>query len=235
MLPASPRIVGYTVVTAGFLSLAYGLTMLSAVLGFLSLDEASLSTFADFVTKNSRALNVSLISTMVGYILAVPMMLIITEAAFRGTTDQHRRKSFALGLVWASLPLRPLWWAAVITLMPMLMSVSTPETDPMTAIATFTNYKMFFAVLNTITEDVAVNILGGTWFVIVGLIIVATRSLPALLGWIGCVVGIIYIVSSSELFGLDFGAGGNSIPMVASVSGPFWLGAAGILAVRRIY
>jgi hypothetical protein len=235
MSPALPRIVGYAVVTAGFLTLAYGLTMLSAVLSFFSLDAASLSTVVDFMAKNSTALNLSLVSAMVGYVLAVPMMLIITEAAFRGQTDQHRRKVFALGLVWASLPLRPLWWVAIITLMPTLMSISRPETDPMTAVATFTGYKMLSAVLNAVTEDVAVNILGGTWFVIVGLAIVATRSLPALLGWIGCAIGVIYVVSSAELFGFDFGTGGNFIPMVASVSGPFWLGAAGILAVRRVY
>ena len=235
MSPASSRIVAYAVVTAGFLTLAYGLTMLSAVLNFLGLDGASLSTFAEFVTANSTAFNLSLVSAMVGYILAVPMMLIITEAAFGGQTDQPRRKSFALGLVWASLPLRPLWWIAIITLMPMLMAVSGPDADPTTAVATFTGYQMLYAFLNAATEDIAVNILGGGWFVIVGLTIVATRSMPALLGWIGCVIGAMYLVSSAELFGFAFGAGGGFIPILAGVAGPFWLGAAGILAVRKVF
>ncbi|MCA3511049.1 MAG: DUF4386 family protein [Rhodobacter sp.] len=235
MSPASSRIVGYAVVTAGFLTLAYGLTMLSAVLNFLGLDGASLSTVADFVARNSTALHLSLVSTMVGYVLAVPMMLIITEAAFGGQTDQPRRKSFALGLVWASLPLRPLWWLAIITLLPTLMAVSGPEADPATAVATFTGYQMLTAFLNAVTEDIAVNILGGGWFVIVGLAIVARRSMPALLGWIGCVIGAFYLVSSGEIFGFAFGAAGGFIPVLVGPAGVFWLGAAGFLAVRRVF
>jgi len=209
--------------------------MLSAVLNFLGLDGASLSTVADFVARNSTALNLSLISTMVGYVLAVPMMLIITEAAFGGQTDQPRRKSFALGLVWASLPLRPLWWLAIITLLPMLMAASGPEVDPATAVATFTGYQMLSAFLNAATEDIAVNILGGGWFVIVGLTIVATRTMPALLGWIGCVIGALYLVSSGEIFGFAFGAAGGFIPVLVGPAGVFWLGAAGFLAVRRVF
>ncbi|MFN7595747.1 MAG: hypothetical protein ACK5PT_03160 [Cereibacter sp.] len=235
MSPNSSRIVGYAVVTGGFLTLAFGLTMLSAVLNFLGLDGASLSTVADFVAKNSTALNLSLISTMVGYVLAVPMMLIITEAAFGGQTDQPRRKSFALGLVWASLPLRPLWWLAILTLLPMLMAASGPEVDPATAAATFTGYQMLNAFLNAATEDIAVNILGGGWFVIVGLAIVATRTMPALLGWIGCVIGALYLVSSGEIFGFAFGAAGGFIPVLVGPAGVFWLGAAGFLAVRRVF
>ncbi|MCE2748247.1 MAG: hypothetical protein LW715_05560 [Rhodobacter sp.] len=235
MSPASSRIVAYAVVTVGFLTLAYGLTMLSAVLNFLGLDGASLSTVAEFVARNSTALNLSLVSTMVGYVLAVPMMLIITEATFGGQTDQPHRKSFALGLVWASLPLRPLWWLAIITLLPMLMAASGPEADPATAVATFTGYQMLYAFLNAATEDIAVNILGGGWFVIVGLTIVATRSMPALLGWIGCVIGAMYLISSGEIFGFAFGAVGGFIPVLAGVAGPFWLGAAGLLAVRRVF
>jgi hypothetical protein len=209
--------------------------MLSAVLNFLGLDGASLSTVADFVARNSTALNLSLISTMVGYVLAVPMMLIITEAAFGGQTDQPRRKSFALGLVWASLPLRPLWWLAIITLLPMLMAASGPEVDPATAVATFTGYQMLSAFLNAATEDIAVNILGGGWFVIVGLAIVARRTMPALLGWIGCVIGALYLVSSGEIFGFAFGAAGGFIPVLVGPAGVFWLGAAGFLAVRRVF
>jgi hypothetical protein len=235
MSPASSRIIGYAVVAAGFLTLSYGLTMLSAVLDFLSLDDASLGTVAEFMVKNATALTLSLVSTMVGYVLAVPMMLIITEATFGGQTAQPRIKSFAVGVIWASLPLRPLWWVAIITLMPGLITVSGPGADPMTAVATFTGYQTTYAVLNAVTEDIAVNILGGGWMVIVGLAMVAWRNMPALLGWIGCVIGAMYLLSSSEIFGIPFGTGGNFIPMVAGVAGPFWLGAAGLLAVRRVF
>ena len=233
MLAASYRPIGYAVVVAGFLALAYGLTMLFAVLDFFSLDGAPPAQVAAFLQANSGPLDLALASALVGYLLAVPMMLIITEATFRGQTDRPLKRHVALGLVWASLPLRPLWWAALITLMPSLLAVSAPGADPATAAATFVGYQMLGTVLNTATEDVAVNILGGGWFVLVGLSMATTRTLPPILGWIGVAIGVCYLVSAAELFGLSFGNGGEIIPLVASVSGPFWLGAAGLLAVRK--
>ena len=93
---------------------------------------------------------------------------------------------------------------------------------------------MLYTLLNTTTEDIAVNILGGGWFVLVGSTIVSSRRLPVLLGWIGVGIGLLYLVSSAELFGLVLGTSGNLIPLIAGVAGPFWLGAAGILAVRKV-
>jgi len=182
-MPAlSQRLLGYVVVVTGFLSLAFGLTTLS-VLDYFGLEGAPAADVAAFLNQNLSLLQASLMAAMVGYVIAVPMMLIITAATFRGEAPRGWRGDFALGLVWASLPLRPLWWAALITLMPALLAASRPDADPDVAQTTFVTYQM---------------------------------------------------VSSAELFGLQLGTSGNIIPLVAGVAGPFWLGAARILAVRKI-
>jgi len=233
-MPAlSHRLLGYVVVVTGFLSLAFGLTTLS-VLDYFGLEGAPAADVAAFLNQNLSLLQASMMAAMVGYVIAVPMMLIITAATFRGEAPRGWRGDFALALVWASLPLRPLWWAALITLMPALLAASRPDADPDVAQTTFVTYQMLYTLLNTTTEDIAVNILGGGWFVLVGLTIASSRRLPALLGWIGAGIGLLYLVSSAELFGLQLGTSGNIIPLVAGVAGPFWLGAAGILAVRKI-
>lgn len=229
----SHRLLGYFVVATGFLGLAYGLTMLS-VLDYFSLEGAPAAEVAAFLNQNGAVLQTSMMAALVGYLVAVPMMLIITAATFQGETQPGWRRDFALGLVWASLPLRPLWWAALITLTPTLLAASQPGADPDTTRATFTTYQMLYTLLNTTTEDIAVNILGGGWFVLVGWTIVSSRRLPAVLGWIGLGIGLLYLVSSAELFGLGLGTSGNLIPLIAGVAGPFWLGAAGILAVRKV-
>ena len=229
----SKRSLGYLVVITGFLGLGYGLTMLS-VLDFFSLEGAPPAEVSAFLQRNGSVVQTSMMAALVGYLVAVPMMLIITAAAFQGDTRPGWRRDFALGLAWASLPLRPLWWAALITVMPILLAASQPGADPETSRTTFTSYQMLYTVLNTTTEDIAVNILGGAWFVLVGLTIAASRNLPAVLGWIGVGIGVLYLVSSSEIFGLQMGTSGNLIPLIAGVAGPFWLGAAGILAVRKV-
>ena len=106
--------------------------------------------------------------------------------------------------------------------------------EPEITKVTFTTYQMLYTVLNTATEDIAVNIFGGGWFVMVALRIVSSRSLPVSMGWIGGAIGFLYLVSSAELFGFSMGTSGNIIPLIAGVAGPFWLGAVGILAVRKI-
>jgi len=233
MIRLSNRFLGYSVVITGFLCLASGLTTLS-VLNFFGLEGAPSSEVATFLNKNGFVLQVSLMMALVGYLIAVPMMLIITHITFQGESRAGWGRNFALGLVWASLPLRPLWWASLITLMPTLLAASQPGSDPDIAKVTFTTYQMLYTVLNTATEDIAVNIFGGGWFVMVGLRIVSSRSLPVFLGWIGGAIGFLYLISSAELFGFSMGTSGNVIPLIAGVAGPFWLGAVGLVAVRKL-
>lgn len=63
-------------------------------------------------------------SALVGYLLAVPMMLLITLAAFHGKTALSLSRDVAVGLVRASLPLRPLWWGAAIIMIPKTSALS---------------------------------------------------------------------------------------------------------------
>lgn len=228
------RPAGYATVTLGFLSLGYGLTTLLVRIDFFSIEAASPSEVISFLQTNTGTLELALMSAMVGYLLAVPMMLIITAAAFPGQPSRVLSRDVAVGLVWASLPLRPLWWAAMIVLIPTMSAVSSSSTEPATTAATIVGYQMFYTVLNTATEDIAVNILGGIWFGIVGYMMAKSDGVSRILGITGVFIGACYVVSSAELFGLSMGTSGEIIPLLAGVLGPFWLGAAGLYAVRKI-
>ena len=77
MLRITNHFLGYLVVVTGFMCLASGLTTLS-VLDFFGLEGAPSSEVAAFLNKNGLVLQVSLMMALVGYLIAVPMMLIIT-------------------------------------------------------------------------------------------------------------------------------------------------------------
>lgn len=228
------RSAGYATITLGFLSLGYGLTTLLVGLDFFSIEDASPADVISFLQANAGTLEPALMSAMVGYLLAVPMMLIITAAAFPDQPIRVLSRDVAVSLVWASLPLRPLWWAAMIVLMPTMSAVSSSATEPATTAATIVGYQMLYTVLNTATEDIAVNILGGIWFGIVGYMMVKSAGASRILGVIGVIIGACYVISSAELFGLSMGTSGEIIPLLAGVPGPLWLGAAGLYAVRKI-
>ncbi|MCZ8151665.1 MAG: hypothetical protein O9292_04635 [Rhodobacteraceae bacterium] len=228
------RPAGIAVVAVGFLSLGYGLTTLLVGLDFFSIETAGPADVMGFLQTNADTLELALMSAMVGYLLAVPMMLLITSAAFHGKTVLPLGRDVAVGLVWASLPLRPLWWAAMIVLMPRMSALSITSTEPATLSATIVGYQMLYTVLNTATEDIAINLLGGSWFVIIGYVMTTSPGLSRILGTIGMVIGTCYLLSSAELFGLPMGGSGEVIPLIAGVAGPFWLGAAGIFAVRKM-
>lgn len=228
------RSAGYATITVGFLSLGYGLTTLLVRIDFFSVEAASPAEVISIVQTNSGILELALMSAMVGYLVAVPMMLIITAAAFQGLSTRVLSRDVAIGLIWASLPLRPLWWAAMIVLMPRVATVSDSATEPAVTSATIVGYQMLYTVLNTATEDIAVNILGGIWFGIVGYVMAKSVSASRILGVMGVIIGACYVVSSAELFGLSMGTSGEIVPLLAGVLGPFWLGAAGLYAVRKI-
>jgi hypothetical protein len=84
-------------------------------------------------------------------------------------------------------------------------------------------FRMLDTVLNTATEDIAVNVLGGAWFVLIGREILRKGGLMVALGAITMLIGVLYLLSSAELLGMSFGEGGGILPVVVSVSGPFWM------------
>ena len=64
-------------------------------------------------------------------------------------------------MFWASLALRPFWWAAMIILMPRMSELSITSTEPMTLSATVVGFQMPLPSLEHVTADIASNLRGG--------------------------------------------------------------------------
>jgi hypothetical protein len=84
-------------------------------------------------------------------------------------------------------------------------------------------FRILDLVLNTVTEDIAVNVLGGAWFAMIGLEMLRRGGRMIVLGSVTMLIGVMFITSSAELMGFSFGEGGGIIPIMVSVAGPFWL------------
>lgn len=76
---------------------------------------------------------------------------------------------------------------------------------------TVVGYQMFYTVLNTATEDIAINLPGGSWFVIIVYVRTMSPVSSRIIGIIGMVTGACYLLSSAELFGLKMGGSGEVI------------------------
>ena len=210
------------VVIATFLLLFYGLTTLSAVIGFFGVSQRSPQDIIAFYATNAPILQKALFAALLGYILSVPVMAMVTRH-YQGADRETRFGDLMVGLLWASLALRPLWWAAHLVLMPDIVALGAPGTNPAEIAAFMTAFRMLDTILNTVTEDIAVNVLGGAWFLLIGREILRKGGRMLAVGGITMLIGALYLLSSSELLGMSFGEGGGIIPVIASVSGPFWI------------
>lgn len=210
------------IVIVTFLLLLYGLTTLSAVLGFFGVTQRSSHDIIAFYAANAPTLQKALFATLLGYLLSVPVMAMVTRH-YRGADRGFGSGDVMLGLVWGSLALRPLWWAAHLVLMPNILALGARGTDPAEIASFMSAFRMLDTVLNTATEDIAVNVLGGAWFVLIGREILRKGGLMVALGAITMLIGVLYLLSSAELLGMSFGEGGGILPVVVSVSGPFWM------------
>lgn len=168
-------------------------------LDFFSIETAGPADVVNFLQTSADILELGLMSAMVDDLLLVPMMLLITSAALHGKTALSPSRDVAVGFVWASLPLRPLWWAAMIVMVPTMSALSIPSREPATLASTVVGYQMIHTVLNTATEDIAFNLLGGSWFVIIEYVMTMCPVSSRILGIIGMVIGACYLLSSAEL------------------------------------
>jgi predicted secreted protein len=141
---------------------------------------------------------------------------------------------FSRGLVWASLALRPLWWVALLLFLPVMTAAGAPDSTatPAEVSSIGTTFNIISSLLNVVTEDIGVNIFGGLWFILVGVMMQRQRTFAPAFAWSAIVIGLVYLLSSGEIFGLAAFEGGNPIPTLVSIAGPLWLLAAGVVAVR---
>lgn len=108
-------------------------------------------------------------------------------------------------------------------------ATTAPDADPAATAATMTAS----GSLDAVTEDVRVNLLGGGWFVVTGLLMRRGGGFPRVVAYAALVMGALFVASSGKPTGIESSIGGGLIPLAVSVAGPRWPVAAGALALRR--
>jgi predicted secreted protein len=215
--------------------MAIGFAVLFGVLDFFNQDSSGMAQFARYINASGALLPIAISMLLVGYMLFAPVALIITGASVPHGARESLSSQFGRGLIWASLALRPLWWAALLLYMPVIGATFADgaNVSPVEAASYGVSFTMLHTLLNTITEDIGVNILGGAWFVLVGAMMWRHATFHKGIAVSGIVIGAVYLLSAGELFGLNAFAGGNPIPIFVSIAGPLWLLVTGLIAVRR--
>jgi len=208
-------------VVLAFVLLLYGGATLAAM-GFFEVMTRPAGEIVEFYATQAGTLRPALAAMLIGYLLVVPVMAMVTRHV-QGENRDSRFGGLALGLLWASLALRPLWWAAHVVLLPSVVALGAPGTDPAESAAFMSAFRMVDTVLNTATEDIGVNVLGGAWFVLIGREMLRQGGRMPALGAVTILLGALFLVSSAELLGLSLGETGGIVPLIVSVAGPFWL------------
>lgn len=208
-------------VVLAFVLLLYGGATLASM-GFFGVMTRPSGDIVEFYATQAGTLRTALSAMLFGYLLVVPVMAMVTRHV-QGENRDSRFGGLALGLLWASLALRPLWWAAHVVLLPSVVALGAPGTDPAEGAAFMSAFRVMDTVLNTATEDIGVNVLGGAWFVLIGREMLRQDGRMPALGAVTVLLGALFLVSSAELLGLSLGESGGIVPLIVSVAGPFWL------------
>jgi len=219
--PDVSRWLRLSLVILTFLLMLYGGATLAAI-DFFGASTRSPGDIIQFYTSQATTLQNGLIAMLVGYLLTVPVMAMVTTHVQRGS-EESRFGDLLPGLLWASLALRPLWWAAHIVLLPSIVALGAPGADPAEVSRFMSAFRIMDTVLNTATEDIGVNVLGGAWFVLIGREILQKGGRMVAPGIVTILLGALFLFSSAELLGLSMGQPGGVIPLLVSVAGPIWL------------
>jgi hypothetical protein len=133
----------------------------------------------------------------------------------------------ALGIAGGTL--RSLWYAAVLTGVPVLERLWSSG-DEATRAAVNVFYIAINDTLSTIQEDTGVNLFVGVFLILAAAAIWRTRSYPRWTAVMGLTGGLSFIISSSEFIGIP---NGQIIPLLGPVLSSLWLAALGALDFIR--
>ena len=172
-----------------------------------------------------------------GYTLLVLDALLLLPAAYfvvRAMTGGQRPGpllQLACGFAVASAALRSLWWAVGLTVYPVLDGLLVSgQTGAAGREAVNVTYIAINEVFSTVAEDIAVNIFGALFTILVSVAILAGRGFPRWLGVWGILGGLLPVSSSAELLGFRSGA---VIPVLAPTTTQLWFLAMGVAIWRK--
>ena len=160
----------------------------------------------------------------IGFALFYPLALIVNEYA-----PAHIRPALK-GLLTASFTLRLLPWFGAV---PLYMFLGGQSAESLNSAGL--GWNGAFILLNTLGEDVAVNLLTGLWALLISVFIwrqTASRVETGLAG-VGVVLGVLYILSAGDLVGVDLIQAGTLLGTLVSPLLRVWLVCAILVAVRR--
>lgn len=125
--------------------------------------------------------------------------------------------------------LRSLWYAVVLTGVPVLERLST-DADAATRAAINVFYVAINDTMSTIQEDIGVNLFIGTFLVIVAIATWRTQAFPRWTAAMGGLGGLSFIISSSELIGIS---NRPIIPLIGPIVSSLWIVALGFIELAR--
>lgn len=180
------------------------------------------------VQANPTAFRFGYSGMMLSGVLFIPAAVYLVRAlASHGETGVLGWVLAAFALAGGTL--RSLWYAAVLTGIPVLGRL-WESGDEATRAAVNVFYIAINDTLSTIQEDIGVNLFVGTFLLLAAVAIWRSRAYPRWTAVMGMLAGLAFISSSSEFIGIPNGA---IIPFLGPVLSSLWLAALGGIDLAR--
>ncbi|MEM7737140.1 MAG: DUF4386 family protein [Deinococcota bacterium] len=127
----------------------------------------------------------------------------------------------ASGLALASAATRSAWYAASMTVFPILNNLYQSG-DAATQAAVDVVFIVLNDTLSSIQEDIGVNLIGAAAGILIAVFIWQTKRLPRWLAVMGIVGSTLYVLSSAEILGIDLGGVGDLLALMGPTVTNFW-------------
>jgi len=214
----------YTLATIYFLTMTVGfLLILQTEFPQIGFDN-DLVTIVEAFRESRSSVILSHLLLGVGFFLFFPLARHISDSI---GLDNN---SIIEGLLNASLALRILPWLGALPLYLFLdaQSLSDLSADSLT-------WNGLFLLINTLGEDIAVNLLTGIWAIFASIAMWrrSTLMLHRSVAIVGGILGALFVVASGDLIGVDLIQAGNPIATLISPLLRVWIIATAIMLVRQ--
>lgn len=208
----------------------YLITMLPGFVLILQTDFPQIGFDADLASI-ARAYDAARPAVIISHLLlAAGFFLFFPLGRFISDSVGLRGSALTTGLLNASLVLRMLPWLGAL---PLYLLLSTQANTGLTSDPLAWNG--LFQLLNSLGEDVAVNLLTGSWTIVVSVMLwrhaanVPHRAAAGL----GLVLGVLFIAAAGDLVGVDLIQAGSPIATLISPLLHLWPVATAVVLARQ--